>query len=153
MFKIERLAKHHNRTVFDCGNDDLNRYLQAMASQHHKKGVARTHILTNSDDEILGFYTLTASTSQNPNIKGFPNNLPCLLLGRLGVSIHHQKQGHAQRLIINAIEHAQSVSVNVGVCFLIVDLKHLGLIPFYEQFGFKSFDDSLRMYLRIENKQ
>ena len=36
---FEPLDKHHNRTAFDCGQDDINRYLQIMASQHHKKGV------------------------------------------------------------------------------------------------------------------
>lgn len=33
MLSIEPLAKHHDRKTFDCGNDDLNRYLQTMANQ------------------------------------------------------------------------------------------------------------------------
>ncbi|WP_147287549.1 hypothetical protein [Moraxella caprae] len=34
--QFELLDKHHNRQAFDCGNDEINRYLWQMASQHHK---------------------------------------------------------------------------------------------------------------------
>lgn len=148
MYKIERLGKHHDRTAFNCGSEPLNRYLQTMASQHAKKGMSQTHVLTK-DNEILGFYSLSAFGVSNPNIKGLPLELPCVLLGRMGVSTAHQGQGHANRLMINAIERTRAISQDIGVCFLIVDLKHRGLISFYEQFGFKSFDDSLRMYFKV----
>ncbi|WP_066801988.1 GNAT family N-acetyltransferase [Moraxella oblonga] len=151
MYKIELLGKHHNKANFDCGNEALNRYLHTMANQHAKKGVSRTHILTNADDEILGFYTLSAVSVDNPNIKGMPHSLPSVLLGRLAVSRFHQKQGHAQRLMVNAIERVIKASLDIGICFLVVDLKYQGLVAFYEQFGFELFDDNLRMYLKIND--
>ena len=45
MFNL--LDKRHDRIAFDCGNDEINRYLQTMASQHAKKGITRTHVLTD----------------------------------------------------------------------------------------------------------
>lgn len=62
MLKIETLNKNHDRTEFDCGNDELNRYLQRTARQHLDKGMSRTFVLidVNSFSKILGYYTLAA---------------------------------------------------------------------------------------------
>ncbi|MBU4009164.1 MAG: GNAT family N-acetyltransferase, partial [Proteobacteria bacterium] len=61
-YKIEPLSKHHNRKDFDCGEEALNQYLLAVASQHAKKSVSRTFVLIEVDrpEKILGFVTLTA---------------------------------------------------------------------------------------------
>lgn len=57
MLKIEALAKKHDRRAFDCGNDDLNRYLQTMANQQSKKRLSKTHVLIdmNTPNQILVF--------------------------------------------------------------------------------------------------
>lgn len=93
---FEPLDKHHNRTAFDCGQDDINRYLQTMASQHHKKGVARLHVLADGKT-IMGFYTL-ANISIELDLKDYPRSTPAIMMGRMGVDNHHQGQGRSKVL-------------------------------------------------------
>ena len=51
MLKIDTISKKHDRAGFDCGIDELNKYLQRIARQHLKKGMSRTFVLI--DDRIL----------------------------------------------------------------------------------------------------
>lgn len=83
---FEPLAKHHDKQAFDCGNDDINRYLKMMASQHAKKGVARTHALADGAT-IKAFYTLSTGLIDNSQklINGYPHQIPCIIIGRIGV--------------------------------------------------------------------
>ena len=39
---IQLLGSNHLRDKFDCGQADLNRYLQQTAQQHQKKQVSRS---------------------------------------------------------------------------------------------------------------
>ncbi|RLB88500.1 MAG: GNAT family N-acetyltransferase, partial [Deltaproteobacteria bacterium] len=41
MIKIELLDKSHDRKRFDCGNTQLNIFLQKTARQHITKGMSR----------------------------------------------------------------------------------------------------------------
>ena len=60
---IHPLEKAHDRKSFDCGNDDLNRYLREQARQDAEKRVAAPFVLTQPGrPKVLGFYTLSSST-------------------------------------------------------------------------------------------
>lgn len=148
MFKIERLAKHHNRAGFDCGNDALNRYLHQYANQHGKKGISKTYVLADND-RILGYYTLLAFAIHQSALQGLPYEVPSVLLGRLAVDLSYQGQGLSHALLTNAIQRTKSVSEEIGIALLAVDLKHQGLIKFYANFGFRQLNGDLKMYLRL----
>lgn len=152
MLRVEPLAKHHDKANFDCGNEPLNRYLAQYASQHAKKGVSKTYVLVDdtAPNQILGFYSLSANAI-NANISGLPSvELPCALLGRLAVASHTKGQGLSTPLMIGALETVKRLSVDIGIAVVRVDLKHLGLVSFYERYGFKQTEkDSLTMYLRV----
>lgn len=154
MLKIEPLAKHHDKTSFDCENEPLNRYLSQYASQHAKKGVSKTYVLVDdtAPSQILGFYSLSANAI-NANISGLPSvDLPCALLGRLAVASHTKGQGLAHHLMANAFTLTKKLANEIGIAVIRVDLKHLGLVAFYERYGFKQTEkDSLTMYLMIKD--
>jgi hypothetical protein len=38
------LTKHHDRAVFNCGDADLNVYLQRYARQNHESGGAKCFV-------------------------------------------------------------------------------------------------------------
>ena len=59
---IELLAKHHDRTNFQCGSETLDRYLQQHARQDAEKHVAAPFAMTAPPEPtVLGCYTLSAS--------------------------------------------------------------------------------------------
>lgn len=153
MFKIELLSKHHDRTAFDCGNDDLNRFLQQYANQHSKKGLSKTYVLVDDEQpqQILGFYAICANAIKQ-DLQGYPTalNIPSLLIGRLGVDNQAKGKGIATRLMMNLLERTKALSKNVGIAMITVDLKGYHLVKFYEYFGFKPLEPhSLTMYLKV----
>lgn len=144
---FEPLDKHHNRTAFDCGQDDINRYLQTMASQHHKKGVARLHVLADGKT-IMGFYTL-ANISIELDLKDYPRSTPAIMMGRMGVDNHHQGQGCSKVLPSHAIQSIKHISITTGVMVIVIDAKDERLAQYYEQFGFVPTANPLRLILNV----
>jgi hypothetical protein len=85
------LAKHHDRAGFDCGDVDLNVYLQRYARQNHESGGAKCFVAAPADmlGRVLGFYTLSPGSleySRTPALvkKGLARyDVPIFRLGRL----------------------------------------------------------------------
>ena len=42
--KIEVLQAHHQKKSFNCGQDDLNKFIKQYASQHQKSGTSKTYV-------------------------------------------------------------------------------------------------------------
>ena len=63
--RIERLAAHHDRQRFDCGDMALNEFLRQHAGQQQRKGFGKTYVaLSDNGAEILGF-VLGASSKKS----------------------------------------------------------------------------------------
>ena len=58
------LSRQHNRLGFDCGDADLNLYLQKFARQNHESGGAKCFVAAPDEmpARILGFYTLSPAS-------------------------------------------------------------------------------------------
>ncbi len=158
MIKIMLLDKSHNRKQFDCGNIQLDTFLQKTARQHVNKGLSRTFVLINDANpkEILGFYTLSiceVETDYLPPIiaKKYPDQVPALKLARLAVSKNYQHKGYGNFLIGSAVEKVILISKNVGIIGLFVNAKNDQTKEFYEQFGFISLNGNpLILFLPIQ---
>lgn len=155
MLSIEPLAKHHDRKTFDCGNDDLNRYLQTMANQHAKKGLSKTHVLIDSDNpsQILGFFTLVIGSIEPKDITAYPKNLPIpsVLIGRLAVANHAKGNGLSDFLMFKAFEMIKQIAKLAGVAFVTVEPKTFELTAYYERLGFVKTANPLFMLLSVNN--
>lgn len=143
---FELLGKHHDRKGFDCGNEIINRYLQTMASQHAKKGTAKVHIVSDGT-QIKGFYTLSAMSLDNStrHLLGYPEQIPAVLIGRIGVDNRHKGQGLAALLISDAMHKIKQTSEQIGVAFAVIDAKNDALAQYYERLGFVRLPNSLRL--------
>lgn len=145
-YRIERLDKHHNRKNFSCGEVALDRYFKEQARQDATKKLTATFVLIdNVTDEIVGFYSLTASAIDAGE---FPARLriskystyPVILLGKLATSIQHrEKRGKKQRLgeqlLLDALFRCYEQTGQMGAIAVILDAKH-DSIPFYIKYGF-----------------
>ena len=158
MLKIELLDKYHNRKQFDCGQELLNNFLQKTARQHITKGMSRTFVLidTENQKEILGFYTLSICEVETEFLpptmaKKYPNQIPAVKLARLAVSMKNQRKGYGNYLIGSAVEKVILISENVGIIGLFVDAKDNHAKEYYEQFGFVSLNGNpLLLFLPIQ---
>ncbi len=153
--RVERLADRHQRAGFDCGEPDLNDFLQRQANQLNRKGYGKTYVaLADDGNTVTGFVTVSAGQVQATQ---FPTHLklprypvPVLRVGRLAVATGEQGRGIGQQLMAFALQLAFEFSQQVGLYAVIVDAKHNKARLFYEALGFTStLDDPLCLFLPI----
>lgn len=134
----------HERSNFDCGNQNLNNYLQRYLSQNVKKQFARAYVvLQENSARVLGYYTLSAGSighvdlpeSSQTKVPKYP--VPVLMLGRLAsdkeCKIHNLRVG--EKLLVHAIKTSLQLSRQAGVYALVVEAKS-GSKGFYEKYNF-----------------
>ncbi|MDO8280217.1 MAG: GNAT family N-acetyltransferase [Burkholderiaceae bacterium] len=144
---IVPFAKEHDRITFDCGNDDLNRYLKQQARQDAEKHVAVPFVLLEPGSPVVrGFYTLSASIIPVEELppdmmKKLPRygQLPVTLLGRLAVDQTARRQGVGEFLLVDALRRCLEGSQLIGAMAVIVDAKDAQAESFYRYFDFLPF--------------
>ena len=153
---ISPLAKTHERKSFDCGHEDLNRYLREQARQDAEKRVAAPFVLTQPrDPKVLGFYTLSSSIipveELPPDLmKRLPRygQLPVTLLGRLAVDRSAGGQGVGEFLLVDALRRSLEAAQQIAAMAVIVDAKNERAESFYRHFDFQPFQQTpLRLFL------
>ena len=144
------LAKQHERAAFDCGDADLNLYLQRFARQNHESGGAKCFVAAPSDTpaRILGFYTLSPASleySRAPALakKGLARyDVPAFRLGRLAVDKSVQGRGLGGALLLRAADRCIRVAQDVGGVALLIDAKNDRAARSYESYGALRMDDA-----------
>lgn len=153
--RIERLASHHQRSGFDCGEPSLNDFLQRQAGQLERRGFGKTYVALAEDGiQVLGFVTVSAGqmqTQQLPQQLKLPRHpAPIFRIGRLAVDQGQQGCGLGQQLMSFALQMALEFSQQVGVYAVVVNAKDDKAKAFYSALGFfASLDDPLCLYLPI----
>ena len=144
------LAKRHDREGFDCGDADLNLYLQKYARQNHESGGAKCFVAAPADApaHILGFYTLSPASleyARTPALakKGLARyDVPVFRLGRLAVDKTAQGRGLGGALLLRAADRCIRVAQDVGGVALLIDAKTDRAARWYESYGALRLDDA-----------
>ncbi len=158
--QVVLLTHNHDRTGFDCGIPELNRFLKATARQHINKGISRTFVLVDEKypKVILGFFSLTICEVDAKNIpvayaKKYPSqhSLPAVRLARLAVSIKEQGKRYGEALLGEAIQRTATIAQQAGFIGLFVDVKNESAKQFYEKYGFVSIEGiPLKLFLPVK---
>ena len=146
------LGKGHYRSAFDCGNDDLNRFLKQQARQDAEKHVAVPFVLLEPGSRaVRGFYTLSASIIPLDELppdmmKKLPRygQLPVTLLGRLAVDQTAKGQGVGEFLLVDALRRCLEGAQKIDAMAAIVDAKDEQAESFYRHFDFLPFQRTPR---------
>jgi len=144
------LAKSHDRAAFDCGDPDLNLYLQKYARQNHESGGAKCFVAAPAaaPARILGFYTLSPASleyARTPALakKGLARyDVPVFRLGRLAVDKTAQGRGLGGALLLRAADRCIRVAQEVGGVALLIDAKTDRAARWYESYGALRLDDA-----------
>src|SRR5437879_2351777 len=155
LWVIERLARGHDRSLFNCGHLVLDDWLKTRAGQFDRKDLARTYVAVLSGQErVLGYYALSShrvrfEALSEDQAKGLPKiDVPVVLLGRLAVDQSVQGKGLGAFLLIDALRRALQVSTEVGIRAVEVDELDEGARSFYLRYGFVPLlDDPYHLYL------
>jgi GNAT superfamily N-acetyltransferase len=155
---VERLARQHDRSQFDCGQTALNDWLKQRASQFDRRDLARTYVAVDPGLAIvLGYYAVSGhhvrfADLPDDEAKGLPRlDIPVMLLGRLAVDRRMQGQGMGSFLLIDALRRAQHLADALGIRAVEVDAIDAAARSFYIKFGFVPLkDDANHLFLPMQ---
>ena len=155
--RIEKLRSDHVLSGFDCGSEELNRFLVKFALTNQQSGAAQTY-LAMSDQSVLGYYSLTVgevayADAPDRLSKGLAKHpVPIMLLARLAVSLTSQGRGIGSGLLKDAMQRTLQAASIAGIRAFAVHAKDDNARRFYEHFGFlPSPTDPLHLFLLIKD--
>lgn len=145
----EPIAKSHDRKKFDCGNADLNEFLQKHARQNHESGGAKTFCAIDDADpkRVLGFYSLAPAAIGHARLprsvtKGLPQHeIGGFKLARIATHIELQGRGLGGQLLLAAGKRCLRVAAEVGGLMLIIEAKNGRAAGWYESYGAIRLED------------
>lgn len=151
---VEALSRKHDRSVFDCGNHDLNAFLRQFAGQNEDRGLSRTFVMTEAgQSQVIAYHCISSgavSFEEMPERRLPRYPIPVVHLGRLAVDLRYQGQRLGEFLLMDAFRRARHVSEQVGVYAVEVRAIDEAARQFYLKYGFTELkDDRLHMYLPI----
>lgn len=159
MLAVELLdPRRHDRASFGCSEPSLDQYLREQAAQHHRDGIATTHVLVDTAQpaRILGYYTLSAaqvllSDLQEHDRRRLPRYpVPAARMGRLAVAVDAQGSGHGALLLAHAVTRCLALRSELGVRLLLVDALSEEAAAFYRLHGFRETSQRARtLYLPL----
>jgi GNAT superfamily N-acetyltransferase len=142
---VEALEPHHKVDHFECGRDQLDRWLRAYAGQSQRRDTARTFVVCRQGEtDVVGYYTLVASQVeqgeatgevQSGTSKHFP--IPVCLIARLAVDRSEQGIGLGRSLLLDALQRTERASRSVAMRAILVHAVDEQAAAFYARFGFK----------------
>jgi len=163
----EPIGKSHDRKGFDCGDVDLNEFLQKHARQSHENGSAKTFCAIDNANpaRVLGFYSLTPSSIAYDRLpegltKGQPRHAAGgFLLARLAIHKKLQGLGLGGQLLLAAGRRCLRVANEGGGIMMVIDAKNDRSASWYQGYGALRLEDapltlvlSLKTVLAILNE-
>jgi predicted GNAT family N-acyltransferase len=159
LYRLEPLAKHHDRTGFHCETESLDLYLKTQASQDMRRKTNAVFVLVPQEEpgRIVGYFTLCAyglSPGAIPEavrklIPRYPM-VSATLLGRLAVDVQFQGQGLGGIMLAKALRNAYESSAQVGSSMVVVDALDERAARFYAAHGFIQLPESKRLILPMQ---
>jgi GNAT superfamily N-acetyltransferase len=142
---VEPLEPHHNVDRFECGREQLDRWLHAYAGQGQRRDTARTFVVSRrGETDVVGYYTLVASQVeqteatddvQRGTSKHFP--IPVCLIARIAVDRSEQGIGLGRSLLLDALQRTERASRSVAMRAVLVHAIDDEAAGFYARFGFR----------------
>jgi len=138
----EALTERHNVSLFDCGSDALNLFLQRHALNNQRNQSARTYVALRGETQVVGFYTMAAASAEFDFVperiaKGLARHpIPLTLLARLAVDSTEQGAGLGAGLLKDALKRFLQAQAIIGARAIVVQAKDESASEFYRHFGF-----------------
>jgi GNAT superfamily N-acetyltransferase len=140
---IEKLRRDHVLDSFDCGKEDLNRFLKRQAWNNQQAHSAQTYVLAK-DPRVLGYYSLAAGAVTHDEAtervkKGLARHpIPVILLARLAVDVSIHGKGVGSALLKDALMRTAQAADTIGARALLVHAKDESAKAFYQHFTFET---------------
>ncbi|OFZ25203.1 MAG: hypothetical protein A2381_12240 [Bdellovibrionales bacterium RIFOXYB1_FULL_37_110] len=147
-WRFEEYSDQFDTSKFDCGELILNEYLNKYMKQDLKRNASVSVLAVGSNDEVVGFYTLSSGSVQFENFpetlkkKIAPYPVPIARMGRLAVDRSMQRQGLGRELLLHAFSRVEALATKIGIRAIVVDAKNESAEFFYLKYGFAYLQNS-----------
>lgn len=139
--EIRPLHEGDDRSQFQSGDSDLDRFFQKFAGQNQFRHYLGVSYVAVADRRILGFATIAPGhvaiedlpAASRKSLPRYP--LPVLRLARLAVEQSAQGQGIGAGLLRFVLQLAVRMANDYGCVGVVVDAKP-GAAAFYARYGF-----------------
>jgi len=138
---------------FDCGNEELNAWLQRHAFASHKADLARTYLALHGET-VAGYVSLTTGSVRPEDApkrlaRGMPRYpIGTILIARLAVDISYQGRHLGSRLLAEALRRAVAASDAAAARLVVVDAIDDDAVGFYRRWGFIDAPENPRRLYR-----
>jgi len=149
-YVIEPLGDRHDRSLFFCGVEPLDRYFRDRAGQDMRRNISTPFVLVHrATQAVSGFYTVAntaISLHELPpeiaqKLPKYPF-VPATLLGRLAVDLKHRGKGLGEFILLDALRRGRAASGQVASFAVVVDAKDEAAAAFYRKYGFRELADT-----------
>jgi hypothetical protein len=154
----------HDRASFDCGEVELNEFIQKYAAKNSEVGISTTMVLPASEPlgngkfPICAFYTVapgsiareTLPASLKKKLPHYP--IPVFLIAQMAVHLSCQGSGLGKVTLIKALEYLWNINEHMQAYAVIVDCINTDIVKFYSKYDFQILDPSgrIRMFLPMQ---
>lgn len=155
--RVEPLTSAHDTSQFDCGEDELSRWLTDHALASQLSDGVRVWVVHRAG-HVVGYYALTSAAvikAEAPPRTGrglgnYP--IPVILLARLAVDRSEQGAGLGKALFKDALRKAAAAAEIVGSRALLIHAIDERARAFYQQFDVEeSPTDPLHLFLLMKD--
>lgn len=155
--RVEKLRRDHPVEGFDCGREELNRYLVRYVWQNQQAGAAQTYVGI-AGEIIVGCHTLAVGQviledAPDRLKKGLAKHpIPIMLLARLVTDRRWQGRGVGKALLQDAMQRTLQAADIAGIRALAVHAKDEEARRFYEHFDFvPSPADPMHLFVLLKD--
>jgi ribosomal protein S18 acetylase RimI-like enzyme len=143
-FRMEPLGSGHDRSLFCCGEEVLDRYLRTQATQDIRRRMANCFVAIEvATGRIAAYYTLSSASipmidlppEETKRLPRYPT-LPAVRIGRLAVDQGFQGRGLGAAILADAAHRA--MQSDIAAFTLLVDAKNEQAVAFYQHHGFRT---------------
>jgi len=157
-WRVDPLAKTHDRSAFSCGKPSLDKFIRELATQYERRDMGRTYVATLPPSPIvLGYYTLAAGAVAFENLpaessRKLPRHpIPVAHVGRLAVDEKARGQGLGKLLLLDALNRSARLADQAGIFAVEVHALDEDARQFYLKYGFTPLaDDPGHLYLPMK---
>ena len=142
---VRRLAQTDDRSKFESGDVDLDRFFRKFAGQNQfRQHVGTTYVAIDGDDQddhILGYATVASGSIEFDSLpkrlkKKLPHYpLPIVRLARLAADENARGKGVGKALLRRVFALAHEQKNKTGCIGVVVDAKD-DAVEYYRRFGF-----------------
>lgn len=145
----EPIATTHRRQDFDCGDGEMNQFLQRFARPSHDQNAAKTFCAIDDAEpgRILGFYTITPTaithgdvpTAMTPGLAR--HEVAGFKLARIATDLSVAGQGLGGQLLAAAALRCLRAATEVGGVLFVIDAKDDRASAWYASYGAEPLRD------------